>query len=230
MKKSGDSHKGVLLFDLDGTLIDTSGDIVRSVNYIRRTLGMSLLSVEEIIGCIGQGNFYLLSHATGIDEKDPKFAEIVDKFKEFYLAHQTERSQPYPGMRQVLEHLSGDYELFVLSNKPHVAVLAELAGHRFEGFFREIWGAGALPQMKPDPVGILKAAKLSMLPLSRTVMIGDMLPDVEAAKNAGSKSCFVSWGFGEISEQYPKPSVVVDRVPDLVAALDNLVSERQRAG
>ena len=226
MRKNSNSPQGVLLFDMDGTLVDTSGDIVRTVNYVRSTLGKSVLCADEVLGYIGQGNFHLLSHVSGIPETAPEFGELLEKFKDFYLKHQTECSHPYPGIEQVLEQLGADYDLYVLSNKPHIAVVAELAGHGLDSFFREIWGAGALAAMKPDPIGIHTAAEMSAVPISRTVMIGDMLPDIQAAENAGAKSCFVSWGFGEFGEEFPEPSVIVDSVPELVAAVDSLVGRR----
>ena len=218
MKKNKESKDGALVFDMDGTLVDTSGDIVHSINHIRDMLGQCPLSSEEVLRYIGHGNPHLLSHVTGIEEGDPELERVRQTFREFYLAHQTERSHPYPGIRDALECLARDYDydLYVLSNKPHVAVLAELKGHMLFSYFKAIWGAGALAHMKPDPIGIQTAANMSGLSLLKTVMIGDMLPDIQAARNAGSKSCFVSWGFGKISPEFPTPSAIIDSVAELV--------------
>jgi phosphoglycolate phosphatase len=216
---------GALIFDLDGTLVDTAGDIVFSVNHIRRLLGLSKLDTKRVLSAVGRGAPYLLAELTGISKDDiERMEEMRSEFRRHYLEHQTKHSKLYPGIRRALENLSSRYDLFVLSNKPHPAVLGELNGQGISSFFKHVWGGGSLAAMKPDPIGIETVIETDSYPRDRVLMIGDMAIDIETAANAGVKSCFVAWGFGSLENGSPKPDITVDEVTGLVPAIDKLLA------
>ncbi len=196
-------RRGAVIFDLDGTLSDTSGDIAFSANHIRRTLGLPEMETAEVMALVGHGAPYLLSGLTGIEnQSDDKFRALLDEYQAHYLRHQAEHSKLYPGIRALLERLKSDhYDLYILSNKPHPAVLEEVTRKGIDESFKAVWGAGALPELKPHPVGIERAMEMSGVSKAQTVMVGDMSPDIQVATNAGVHSCFVTWGFGTLTDE-----------------------------
>jgi phosphoglycolate phosphatase len=213
--------RGALIFDLDGTLVDTSGDIVHSSNYLRTTLGLAPLPATEVLAAVGHGAPHLLERLTGVGpDAGPRFEELLTRFRAHYLEHQTERSQVYPGIRDCLERAAVAHRLYVLSNKPHVATVGELEGQGLAGFFRGIWGAGALAELKPDPIGIATALADADLPASRAMMIGDMGIDVETGRRAGVRTCRVTWGFPDPGAEAAAADWVVDDVPALARVID----------
>ncbi|MCP4678769.1 MAG: HAD hydrolase-like protein [Deltaproteobacteria bacterium] len=223
--KSQQPTDGAIIFDLDGTLVDTSGDITFTTNHVRDLIGLPPLSSRQVLRAVGHGFASLLSRLTDVDENEvERIEQLREQFRRHYLAHQTERSEVYPGIREALTTLAPRFSLFVLSNKPHIAVLSELDGHAIRAFFRDVWGGGALPAIKPDPVGVIAALEQSGVPSSRAVMVGDMTPDIGAAENAGIKSCFVTWGFGALENEDPKPTVAIDRVDELVPTIEHLLA------
>ncbi len=217
--------EGAIIFDLDGTLVDTSGDITFTTNHIREVIGLPPLSSEQVIRAVGHGFASLLSRLTDIDESEvERIEQLREQFRRHYVAHQTERSEVYPGIREALSTLEPRFSLFVLSNKPHVAAINELDKHGIRAFFKDAWGGGALSAIKPDPVGVITALQQSGVPNSRAVMIGDMAPDIGAAENAGIKSCFVTWGFGTREKEGPEPTTTIDRVDELVPTIEHLLA------
>lgn len=214
--------RGALIFDLDGTLVDTAGDIVASSNYLRSRLGLAPLPFAEVLAAVGRGAPFLIERLTGVGPADgARFEQLLGEFRTHYLEHQTERSRVYPGIRECLQRLGARHHLYVLSNKPHVATVRELEGQGLAGCFRAIWGAGAFAQLKPDPVGIETALTDSALPRSRALMIGDMGIDVETGQRAGVATCRVTWGFPDPAAS----AAVADLVVATVAELERAIAE-----
>ncbi len=219
----GTGPAGVIVFDLDGTLTDTSGDIAFSTNYMRERLGQSPLSVAEVLEAVGRGAPYLLKTLLGVGEgQTEKLNELLKEFERHYLTHQGQHSRLYPGMRAAIESLSSRYDLYVLSNKPERATVREVEKAGIRKFFRAVWGAGSLPGLKPDPIGVLRALKTSDIPRSLGVMVGDLFVDIQTAHNAGVMSCFVTWGFGKTPGGL-FPTVTVDAADELVPKIDGML-------
>lgn len=224
MNQNVKGARGALVFDLDGTLVDTSRDLVRSVNYMREIEGLAPLSVAEVLVSVGRGAVHLLRKTIGIEENEnERLKRLLKRFESHYLSHQAELSRPYPGIKETLASLALRYHLFLLSNKPHRATVNEAVKHGLEIYFEEVWGAGALPTLKPDPAGILLAMKRSGLPRERTVMIGDMVTDIRTGINAGVKTCFVTWGFGTLGSEDPEPSAIAASTKELETTIEELI-------
>jgi phosphoglycolate phosphatase len=216
--------RALLLFDLDGTLVDTSGDIVHSANHLRGRMGLEPLPAPDVLAEVGRGAGYLVEHVTGVEDgSGPGFTELLDEFKLHYLRHQSERSVLYPGAVDALVSLRRDAALYVLSNKPHAAVLREVELHGIDHFFDDVWGAGALDEIKPDPLGIELAMRRSGVPPERTLMIGDMEVDLETAANARVRSVLVDYGFGSPGPDSPRPAAVVGSLPELEQTVRRLL-------
>jgi phosphoglycolate phosphatase len=225
MKKKRSTPKdGVLVFDLDGTLTDTSEDIAFTINYMRKKLGLSPLSTETVLGSVGKGAAYLLMKLmdVGEDEKE-RLRELAPEFQRHYLAHQGERAALYPGIKDVLSELAEQYDLYVLSNKPDIATKNELEQSGIGHHFRKVWGAGALAALKPAPDGIEAAMSLSGAPKSKTLMIGDLVVDVLTGINAGVRTIHVTWGFGTLEPDGPQPTASADSAAELASKIRKLI-------
>jgi phosphoglycolate phosphatase len=225
MSNADNNHAaGVVVFDLDGTLTDTSGDIVYTVNFMRSRMGLSDLSKDEVLAAVGRGAPFLLRALLDIEAyKKETFEQLLKVFEEHYLAHQGERSHLYPGIREALTVLEKKYDLYVLSNKPQRSTTSEVQKMGIADHFKAVWGAGAMPALKPDPAGIETAVALSGVSKSKAVMAGDLRVDMEAGRRAGVRTCFVTWGFGSLPGEELRPDAVVSSAFDLEAAIDRLL-------
>ncbi len=224
-----DTPQGVLVFDLDGTISDTSGDIVFSANEVRARAGLSELSPSQVLGNVGHGARFLVSHLIEAGEDDARVTPFLEQFWEHYAEHQTERSRPYPGIESQLLRLAKRYHLYVLSNKSDKAVHIELQKHRLAKYFCRAWGIdGELDEKKPHPEGIFKAMELSKVSADRAAMIGDMAPDYDAGRAAGVRVVWAKWGFGRLDDLAGEPDVIVETVDDLAESVERVFASGAR--
>ena len=176
-----------ILFDLDGTLLDTLGDLCDSVNHTLSHFGYPERSLEEVRRFVGNGALQLirLSIPQGEDPAAP-FAY----FQEYYNAHCRIKTQPYEGILPALDALKEKYPVAIVSNKPDRAV-KQLCADYFPG----IWALGEAPDCprKPAPDMVYKA--MAQLGVERCIYVGDSEVDILTAKNAGVPCLSVSWGF-----------------------------------
>lgn len=208
---------------MDGTISDTSGDIVFSANEVRMRAGLPKLTPPEVLAHVGNGARFLVSSLIGAQEDDARVTPFLERFWQHYAAHQTERSRPYPGIEGQLRRLATRYHLYVLSNKSDHAVRVELEKHGLAGYFRRAWGVnGELREKKPHPEGILKAMELSGASGDRGVMIGDMAPDYGAGRAAGVKVVWVKWGFGRAESLPGEPDAVAETVGALADTIEGI--------
>ena len=182
--------KTVILFDFDGTLLDSLGDLTDSVNYTLAQYGCPPRTQEEIRSFIGNGAEYLIRKALPGKETDPPVAEALATYKAYYATHARIKTKPYDGILEALAEISARYPVGIVSNKPDVATKT-LAEELFGGI--PAWGESADCQRKPAPDMLHKAMK--ELGADRCVYVGDSEVDVATAKNAGCKCLSVLWGF-----------------------------------
>jgi len=190
----------LLVFDLDGTLVDSRLDLAHSVNAVLLSLGREKLPVDVIVSFVGDGAQDLLRRslqASGIplEEAVTAMPRVFPIFMEYYQDHCLDFTLPYPGVISVLERFSS-HRKAVLTNKPIVPALKILEGLVMKGYFELIVGGDGPHGKKPDPAGlgyILSA--LEALP-SETIMIGDSVQDVQTAKAVGCESIAFLEGMG----------------------------------
>lgn len=186
-----------LFFDLDGTLIDSRGDIANSVNLTRADYGLPPLPLEEVTKMVGNGARQLMLRAM------PDFAdrldEIVANNKRQYAAHLVERTFMYPGVPEGLEALRAlGCKMAVTSNKTsaHIPRILEALG--ILRFFDVTVGGGDVPELKPAPDLLYLAAKRMGVEVRPTDwVIGDHYTDLEVGRHAGVKVCHCAYGFGQ---------------------------------
>lgn len=182
-----------VIFDLDGTLLDTLGDLHLSVKYALENNGFPARTVDEVRAFVGNGIFKLIKRAVpeGTDASDTE--RVFADFKEHYAVHSRDNTAPYPGITELIERLKSDgVRLGVVSNKAHFAV-KEIMDFYFGGIFDVVFGEREGIPRKPAPDAVLEAAE--MLGGKKILYVGDSEVDVETAINAGLDHVMVTWGF-----------------------------------
>jgi phosphoglycolate phosphatase len=207
----------LLIFDLDGTLIDSKLDLAHAVNATRAHMGMEPLEFERVYSYVGNGAPVLIRRALGEQATEAEVEEALEYFLEYYRDHALDYTKLYPGIKESLERLSAaGKRMAVLTNKP-----VRMSNNIVEGlgiapnFFR-VYGGNSFDFKKPNPIGVATLIGESGIGKDRTVMVGDSTVDIQTAVNAGIMSCGVTYGFQPETLQSPKPDLLIDRMEDLV--------------
>lgn len=206
----------LLIFDLDGTLIDSKQDIVNGVNAARAHMGLPPLDTPTIASYVGNGAPVLIRRAMGPEASDPDTAEALRFFVDFYQRNPLVNTKLYPGVREALDdlHHAGKH-LAILTNKPEKISNIIVDGLNLRDHFFRVYGGDSFPEKKPDPVGILALMRESGVGPGGTVMVGDSGVDIRTARNAGVIACGVTWGFQpETLETHP-PDLLISDMRDL---------------
>jgi phosphoglycolate phosphatase len=180
----------LLVFDLDGTLVDSAADISASLRRVLDRLGRPPIAHADVVAAIGAGVRKLVERTTPAPHEP-----VVEAFMAEYAAHLLDRTRLYPGVAETLPLLAP--RKIVLSNKPERLCRSIVEGLGIAGHFDAVFGGDSFPERKPDAACFRRAAGAATRPL----MIGDSGTDVLTAKNAGVASCAVTWGYfkpGEI--------------------------------
>jgi len=207
----------LLIFDLDGTLIDSQLDLALSVNAARTQMGFSELPHELIHSYVGNGAPVLIRRAMGPDAPDPVVAEALDRFLAHYREHMLDNTVLYSGVREALDRFQQEgIAMAVLTNKPIINSVGIVRGLGLESLFFRVYGGNSFAQKKPDPVGIHSLLQESGAPKQRALMVGDSAVDIRTARNAGIRACGVTYGFQPESLREAPPDWLLDRMDDLV--------------
>lgn len=187
--------KNLILYDLDGTLVDTSGDIVEAMNHLFRELGAHPLPPREIIKAVGIGVRELVSKC--LNTHDPKTLEkAVTIYRAYYAEHLLDKSHLYPGAVEVLEFFKARRQA-VLTNKPNPFSRQILEGLKVAHYFSDIVAGDTDYPRKPDPTAIFSLMKKAGVGCDETLFIGDSPIDVEAGRNAEVQTVVVRHGFAD---------------------------------
>lgn len=203
-----------VVFDLDGTLLNSFPDLQAAVNHARAVRGLPALDLEAVKAYVGQGARHMIA-GTVCPLDDPDFEGALADFRAYYGAHRIDRTTPYPGVIEGLQALAArdGLAMGVLSNKPALLVRQILDDLDLSRYFRAAFGADSFPALKPDPRAMLGTlAALGVTP-SRAVMVGDTDVDVSAARAVGMRVVLVRTGLWRTVSM--TPDAVVDSVSDL---------------
>jgi phosphoglycolate phosphatase len=207
----------LLIFDLDGTLVDSMSDIHHSANLLLGEYGLAPLAAEQLRPCIGQGVRYLV--ATMLDAAGWGGGDVdaaVARYRALYAEHALDSTRPYPGVRDGLERL-GHLPMAVISNKPAGATREILNALDLAQFFSHVAGGDSYPEMKPSPLPLRRIMKDAGADAADTWMIGDSVYDIEAGKAAGVRTMAVTWGF------QPAETLKALKPDRVVSAFDEIV-------
>lgn len=205
---------------MDGTLVDSAGDLCATVNHTRRDLGLAELPAAEILRHVGLGARRLL--VDSIPEMAHDEERMLEVFMSHYGEHMMETVAPYPGVAETLEELRRrGWLLGVNTAKPAFATRAILDKLGLRRFFGEaIVAGGDCEEMKPSPLPLKKCAGLLGHSISGDDwMVGDSWTDVDCAANAGVKSAWCSFGFGRLREGGAPYTVEIDEFAKLLEVL-----------
>jgi phosphoglycolate phosphatase len=184
-----------LVFDLDGTLIDSRRDITTAVNRTREVYGLPLLALEQVVGMVGEGARLLVERAFGPDLPPEGLDEALVRYLAAYREVCLDETRPYSGIPELLAALAPRYPLALLSNKGEELSRLILRGLDLDAHFRAVLGGDSLSTRKPDPAGLLLLAERLGVPVDRLLMVGDTRIDCETARAAGCPFALVEWGF-----------------------------------
>ena len=184
-----------IIFDLDGTLLDTLADLAEGTNYALRVNGFPERTIDEIRRFVGNGARKLIERAVPDGQIEAALEKVRQDFDIYYKVHCKDHTGPYPGIMEMLQELvQQGYSLGVVSNKPDFAV-QELIPEYFPGIFASVSGERQGVAKKPAPDLIWEAMKNLQADSSNAVYVGDSEVDLEAAVNAGIPCISVAWGF-----------------------------------
>ena len=177
----------LMIFDLDGTLVNSGGDIATSVNHTLKSLGLPAIENRMVLQYIGDGIGKLIERSLGPASRE-RLDEAIGIFSNHYRDHLLDTTVPYPGVVEALEHFHGRKKV-ILTNKRHL--FARLIGDALglTVFFDEILGADSTPRIKPDARLVYPLLERFHASPERTVMIGDGINDILLARNSGIMSC-----------------------------------------
>ena len=211
----------LLVFDLDGTLVDSQRDLTEAVNATRAWMGLAPLPQENVSRYVGNGAPVLVQRALP-DASEEDWSRGLQYFLEYYREHMLDSTTLYPGVREALDQLhAAGVPLAVLTNKPIRFTLQMLEGLQLDLHFFRVYGGNSFPEKKPNPMGLNALIVEACAARERTVMVGDSAVDVETARNAGVRACGVGWGFQPESFAALPPDFLIDdlrQLTDLAAA------------
>lgn len=219
------SKKSLVVFDLDGTLFNTLGDLAVAVNYALRHFGLPEHSEEQVRSFIGNGSMKLIERSMGEAALSENIArtgvtiEMVHKvYSDFYWEHCTERTLPNPGVVEFLRNSS--VRVAMLTNKPLRPSEKILNHFGLRDRFEFILCGDTTPERKPSPAGLLKILEMAGVSREEAVMVGDDQPDILAARNAKVDCVTLFCGFGKPVNLLPlNPQNVVHSYEEMVSLL-----------
>ena len=184
-----------VLFDMDGTVLDTLADLTNAVNHILSMYGMPERAPREVAGFLGNGAAFLLSKAAPEGTSGELLREMLSVYQPWYDSHCAILTAPYPGIVPLMEALKeAGVRQAVISNKQDSAV-RQLAAQHFPGLLETAVGESATVRRKPNPDAVLAALREMAVKPEDAVYIGDTEVDLRTAENAGLACAVVGWGF-----------------------------------
>jgi len=206
----------LIIFDLDGTLIDSRHDLANAVNATLRYMDREPLTNERVYSYVGNGAPVLVRRALGEGATDAEVAKALEFFLSFYADHDLDYTRLYPGVRETLDRLrDAGKRMAVLTNKP-----VRMSRHIVDGlgvapYFFQVYGGNSFETKKPDPMGVEALRKEAGSARETTLMVGDSSVDVLTARNAGIPCCCVTYGFQPDSLADPAPDRLIDHMEQL---------------
>lgn len=205
----------LLIFDLDGTLVDSKLDLAHAVNATRRHMGRDELDFERVYSYVGNGAPVLIRRALGAEASEAEVQEALEYFLEYYRDHKLDYTTLYPGVKESLDRLlAAGKRMAVLTNKPVNISRAIVDGLGVGRHFFRVYGGNSFDFKKPHPMGALALMQEANVPPDLTMMVGDSAVDLETARNANIHCCGVTYGFQPESLANPAPDLLVDRFSD----------------
>jgi phosphoglycolate phosphatase len=207
----------LIIFDLDGTLVDSSVDITNALNYAIEPYNLEKITVERTIGMVGEGLTRLCEKMLG-EEKKAVAPDVLDRFLRYYSEHLTDFTVPYPGVRETLQKLSG-YRKAVISNKREILSRRLIEALGLAKYFEIILGSDSVEEKKPSPKPIFQILSILSMKPQEALIVGDSPYDIKAGKAAGITTVAVTYGYRE-RKLLEEADFLIDKMDELLMTLD----------
>ena len=220
-------NKKLLIFDLDGTLINSALDLALAVNYMLETLGLDCFKEEIVHGWVGNGALTLVKRALSggkivdVNLDDVRIQKALNIFLDYYEKNLCNATVPYPHVFTTLkDHKKKGYTLAIVTNKPFAFVAPILKTLEMDGFFELILGGDSLSEKKPHPMPLLHVSRTLHVKVQEALMIGDSKNDILSANACKMDSVGVTYGYnyGESIDVH-KPTLIIDDFSGLLQVL-----------
>lgn len=212
-----------LIFDLDGTLIDSRLDLVHSVNAMLRHFKRPELPDDVVASYVGDGAPMLVRRALGDPKNEAFFKEALEFFLAYYKVHKLDYTHVYEGVKETLNAVRSmngtPRQMAVLTNKPVNPSRAIVEAVGLGEFFGHVYGGNSFPTKKPDPLGARTILKEAHVHPHEALIIGDSSNDVLTGRNAGLWTCGVTYGFAPHTLAIAPPDVLIDSPRELIQVL-----------
>lgn len=207
-----------VVFDLDGTLVDSRPDLAFAIGLLREELGLQRLSEESVGGMIGEGARRLVERALGDAPPEISREGALSRFLDLYAGVCTRTTQPYAGIESLLRLTAARRPLAILTNKP-IAMTERLLAHLgWRERFAVVLGGDSLPARKPSPLGLEAIAERLGTSRDRLVLVGDSRIDAETAAAGGGRFAWVTWGYAAAADRPALAKGLAFDAPDELAA------------
>ena len=217
----------LVVFDLDGTLVDTAPDLVGALNFVLQREGLPLVPIASARAMIGAGARKLIERGLEVDGREVSAADLdrlTTDFIAYYEDHIADASLPFDGLHAALDTLEQQgFRFAVCTNKLEGLSRLLLAKLEMTGRFAAICGADTFGVAKPDPIIFRQTVAQAGGDLSRAIMVGDSGPDVGVARRAGVPVIGVTFGYTETPIAELKPDAVIGHMRDLPDAVESLL-------
>ncbi len=222
-----------ILFDLDGTLIDTAPDLAATMNVLLERHGRPTLDAQSVRHLVGEGARVMMARAwadTGTPASEAELDELFADFLEYYIDNVADFSTPFPGVEEVLISLiSSGAKLAVCTNKPDVPTHRLLEALDFTKYFGAVIGADTISERKPHPAPLLEAIARVQGTADHAVMVGDSKTDIHAARAANLPVIAVTFGYTSEPVHVFEPDHLIDHFHELPGAIDDIFSKLAKA-
>jgi phosphoglycolate phosphatase len=221
----------LVVFDLDGTLVDSGQDLTTGVNRMLGWCGAPPLPEQAVVGMVGDGASVLVRRALEAAGVDPGYPGAYERFLAAYDECLLECTRPYKGIPEALAQVGTGRRLAVLTNKPTGATTRILEALGLRPFFASVVGADTPHGRKPDPAGLLHLIREAGVTPAATVLVGDSPIDLETARRAGTGICLARYGFGFRFDDgaFRGDELFIERPLELMSLIDCLSARRTRA-
>ena len=207
----------LIIFDLDGTLVDSGMDITNALNYAITPYGLKPLTVEDTIKMVGEGLTRLIEKILGDNNASIKDAAL-DRFIKYYSEHLTDFTRPYPEVTKTLQMLGG-YKKAIISNKRESLSKKLLEQLKLMKFFDVVLGSDSTPEKKPSPAPAKKVLEILGIEPRRAIIVGDSDFDIQAGKGAGLITVAVTYGFRD-RETLKNADFLIDSIGELLTLIE----------
>lgn len=215
----------LIIFDLDGTLVDSIKDITNALNHAIKPYGFKALDTKDTAGMVGEGITRLIEKILGENNSAIK-DDVLNRFVKYYTEHLSDFTKPYPGIKDTLEKLD-KYKKAVISNKRESLSKKLLEQLGLLKYFDVVMGSDSASEKKPSPVPVKKVLGLLKIEADEAIIVGDSEHDIRAGKRAGIKSVAVTYGYRS-RESLKEADFVIDNINQLLSLTDKKVITQER--